>query len=261
MCLLFFAIDAHPNYRLIVAANRDEFYNRPTAKLQPWDDNPRVIAGKDLEKGGTWFGVTRQGRWAAVTNYRETDRSDAFRSRGALVSNYLFSDEAPSEYIGNLMPEADHYNGFNLVTGTLTEAMYFSNRELVAKPLQRGIFGLSNHLLDTPWPKVRSGKKDLANLVGQAYLGSDSLFSLLVDRTRAKDEDLPDSGVDIEWERLLSSAFISETEYGTRSSTTLLIKRNYRLELEERTYIGGENRNPDTYSSTAYDFNIDMAHA
>ena len=261
MCLLFFAINAHPDYRLIVAANRDEFYKRPTEKLHSWGGSSQVIAGKDLEKGGTWFGVTRQGRWAAVTNYRETDRPGAFRSRGMLVSNYLVSDEAPAEYIGSLVPEADLYDGFNLVAGTLAEAVYFSNRELTARPLRRGIFGLSNHLLDTPWPKVRSGKNDLANLVSQTHLNSDSLFSLLNDRTRAKDEDLPDSGMDIEWERLLSSAFISDTDYGTRSSTTLLIKKNYRLELEERTYSGGKDRGPDIYSSVAYGFNIDMAHA
>ena len=176
------------------------------------------------------------------------------------MSNYLISDETPAEYIDRLVPAADLYDGFNLVAGTLAEAMYFSNRELAARPLRRGIFGLSNHLLDTPWPKVRSGKKDLANLIDQAHLGCDSLFSLLNDRTRAKDEDLPDSGVEIEWERLLSSVFISDTDYGTRSSTTLLIKKNYRLELEERTYSGGKNRGPDIYSSVAYDFDIDMTH-
>ena len=257
MCLLFVAIDVHPDFRLIVAANRDEYYNRPTKKLQVWKQNPRIIAGTDLEKGGTWFGVTRQGRWAAVTNYMETKLLDEYRSRGILVRDYLNSDQTPSEFIGDLAPHAALYNGFNLVVGTLTEALYFSNRERVAKPLHKGIFGLSNHLLDTPWPKVSYGKQGLENLVRQAHPDSDSLFSILNDRQCAQDGNVPEPAADIEWDRLLSSAFISGNAYGTRSSTILMIKRDNRLKLEERTYSGEGNRSPGIYSSVTYELVAD----
>ncbi len=257
MCLLFLAIDTHPDYRLVAAANRDEFYDRPTSAAHRWAEHQGVIAGKDLEKGGTWFGVTRYGHWAAVTNYRESNDAKFETSRGALVSEYLTTYSTPDDYIASLAASADHYNGFNLVAGSLSHAVYFSNRERGVKPLQKGIYGLSNHLLDTPWPKVRTGKQNLENLLERDHLDADSLFSILCDQTRASNEDLPESGVSAEWEELLSSAFISGDTYGTRSSTILLVSRDNRLILEERTYAPAAPRNTDNYSSVAYEFDLE----
>jgi len=257
MCLLFLAIDTHPDYRLVAAANRDELYDRPTAAAHRWADHEDVIAGKDLEKGGTWFGVTTYGHWAAVTNYSETNDTQFETSRGGLVSEYLTSYSTPDDYVASLAASADCYSGFNLVAGSPFHTVYFSNREHGLKPLQRGIYGLSNHLLDTPWPKVRTGKQNLENLLERDHLDADSLFSILCDQTHASNEDLPESGVRTEWDKLLSSAFISGDAYGTRSSTILLVSRDNRLILEERTYAPAVPRNTDNYSSVAYEFDLE----
>lgn len=256
MCLLFFAIDCHSDYPLIVAANRDEYYDRPTHNLHIWKDAPYLIAGKDLHKGGTWFGVTKTGRWAAVTNYREPDQTAEARSRGDLVRNYLASNSSPSAYIDEIKSHALDYNGFNLVIGHLPQAFYFSNRHPEVKALSRGVYGLSNDVLDTPWPKVEHGKKGLAQLLRFENLSTDSLFSLLADRTTAPDNTLPSTGVSIEMERLLSPGFINGEVYGTRSSTALLINRNNRLKLEERSYYGAPDQSPDAYSSIAFEIEI-----
>jgi uncharacterized protein with NRDE domain len=257
MCLLFLALDAHPAYPLVVAANRDEFFDRPTRAMHRWTDHRRVVAGRDLRKGGTWFGVTNQGRWAAVTNYREPNADEGSLSRGALVSDYLISDAPPEDYVDALAAIADRCAGFNLVAGRGSHAAYFSNRENGVKTLAHGIYGLSNHLLDTPWPKVKTGKQSLVGLVTRGQLDVDSLFFILNDRTIAADEDLPESGVGIEWERLLSSAFVSGDAYGTRSSTICLVDRNNRLILEERTYGPTDTGGPNVYSSVAYEFDIE----
>lgn len=253
MCLLFFALDAHSDYPLVLAANRDEFYDRPTQGLHLWKDAPDLLAGRDLHKGGTWFGVTKTGRWAAVTNFREPGQKVEAKSRGILVSNFLVSDSSPLSYIDELIPDARKYNGFNLVVGDLQHAFYFSNRHTEAKTLGSGVFGLSNHFLDTPWPKVEKGKKKLLNLLHRENVNTDSLFSLLTDRTRASDEALPNTGVGIEMERLLSPGFINGEVYGTRSSTTLLINKNNRLKLEERSYYGAPDQSPDAYSSITFE--------
>lgn len=256
MCLLFFALKSHPDYRLIVAANRDEYYERPTRNLYIWQDEGWIVAGRDLDKGGTWFGVTPSGRWAGVTNYREsTSISDAW-SRGALVSTYLLSQQKPDAYIAEIAQTADEYNGFNLIVGDQEQVLYYSNRMPGTRHLRAGIYGLSNHLLDTPWPKVESGKTRLQMLLDHDDMNMDALFLLLGARSIAPDKALPDTGVAIEWERLLSSAFVSGDSYGTRSSTVLLIDRNNRLKLEERTFSGAANQTPGHYSSTTYEFDI-----
>ena len=154
MRLLFFGLNCHSDYPVVLAANRDEYYDRPTRRLHVWNDVPYLLAGRDLHKGGTWFGVTKTGRWAAVTNFRESGQNVEAKSRGTLVSNYLTSDSSPSAYLDELKPDAGNYNGFNLVVGDLNHTLYFSNRHAEPKILGSGVFGLSNHLLDTPWPKV-----------------------------------------------------------------------------------------------------------
>jgi uncharacterized protein with NRDE domain len=239
MCLILIAFDSHPDYSLIVAANRDEFYDRPTEAAAFWADMPAILAGRDLRAGGTWLGIDRRGRFAAVTNYRQGRReSPAVRSRGRLVSDYLLETAiAPRDHIDRVNREADLYNGFNLLAGDSHQLFYFSNREGRVRALAPGVYGLSNHLLDTPWPKVTATKNawnallqgDPAELVGD-------LFAVLADRSRPADHLLPASGVSTEWERLLSSAFIASSDYGTQSSTVVLIGRDGGVGFIERSF-------------------------
>ncbi len=225
MCLILAALDAHPDYALVVAANRDEFYDRPTAPAAFWPEHPRIFGGRDLRAGGTWLAVDRSGRFAAVTNYRQGEREPpAPRSRGLLVSDYLSSEVEASSYVARVEREGAAYNGFNLLAGGARELHWLSNREGRPRRLGPGIYGLSNHLLDTPWPKVTVGKSALSALLGgrEADLVS-GLFDLLSDKTQVPDDALPRTGIGFAWERLLSSAFIASAEYGTRSSTVVLV--------------------------------------
>jgi uncharacterized protein with NRDE domain len=241
MCLILLALDSHPDYSLIVAANRDEFYDRPTAPAAFWPDAPSVVAGRDLRAGGTWLGLDRRGRFAAVTNYRQGQREIAApRSRGELVRDFLLSDVEPGEYRRLVERDAALYNGFNLIAGTSRELGYFSNREGVPRALTPGVYGLSNHLLDSAWPKVASGKSALEALVrrGEPEL-IDALLDLLADRTRPADHLLPRTGIDEHWERLLSSAFIASETYGTRSSTVVLVGRDGKATFVERSFGAG----------------------
>lgn len=249
MCLILLALDSHPDYSLVVAANRDEFYDRPTAPAAFWSDAPAVLAGRDLRAGGTWLGIDRRGRFGAVTNYRQGQREPAGpRSRGHLVSDFLATETEPQAYIERVEREAELYSGFNLIVGDSREFLYFSNREGRRRTLAPGVYGLSNHLLDTAWPKVTSGKNALNALLqrGAPELIGD-LFALLSDRERPRDDLLPETGVGRDWERLLSTAFISTEEYGTRSSSVVLVGRDGFVVLVERSFgprgePGGEVR-------------------
>jgi len=241
MCLVLLALDTHPDYALVLAANRDEFYDRPTAPAAFWEDAPGVLAGRDLRAGGTWLGIDRLGRLAAVTNYRQGQReTPAPRSRGHLVSDYLTSQVDARAHVARVERDAGLYNGFNLICGDAGGLTYFSNREGPARALGPGVYGLSNHLLDSPWPKVTAGKNGLTALLstGGGELLS-SLFALLSDHRQVADDLLPRTGVSPEWERLLSSAFIASAEYGTRSSTVVLLGRDSRAQLVERTFGPG----------------------
>jgi uncharacterized protein with NRDE domain len=249
MCLVLLALDFHPRYSLVIAANRDEFYDRATAPAAFWADAPAVLGGRDLKAGGTWLGIDRRGRFAAVTNYRQGEREGATpRSRGHLVSEYLTGNVSAAEHVKRIQAQRDQYNGFNLLAGDSREVLYFSNREGTARRLGAGVYGLSNHLLDTPWPKVAAAKSSFGALLrsGAAEL-AEELFQLLSNRDRAKNEQLPSTGVGPEWERLLSSAFIASEQYGTRSSTVVLAGRDGRTVFIERSFgpggvAGGEVR-------------------
>lgn len=239
MCLILLAWQAHPNYPLVVAANRDEFYSRRTAAADFWRDAPGVLAGRDLEAGGTWFGVSRNGRFAALTNYRDPPNNIAGApSRGELVSRFLTGKQAPPDYLAELEAGAHRYNGFNLIFGDSAGLWCFSNCGEGEQALAPGIYGLSNHLLDTPWPKVARGKSAL-NTALQALPDEAPLFALLRDDHIAPDGALPRTGVSLEWERLLSSAFIRSPEYGTRSSTVLLRDLNGGVRFTEQGF--GQN--------------------
>jgi uncharacterized protein with NRDE domain len=257
MCLILLALDAHPDYSLIVAANRDEFYDRPTARATFWTDAPWVLAGRDLKAGGTWLGVDRRGRFAAVTNYRQGHREQAPRSRGHLVSDYLTGPTDGRAHIAGVERDAALYNGFNLIAGDPGALFYFSNREGDARELGPGVYGLSNHLLDSPWPKVTAGKSALTDLLAGGGKLTPSLFQLLSDRSQATDERLPQTGVTPEWERLLSSAFIASEGYGTRSSTVVLVGRDGVVRFEERSF--GPGAAPE--EAVTYEFVIDRSVA
>ncbi len=244
MCLILFAYRSHPEYELLLAGNRDEYYDRPTAPMAFWEDAPELLAGRDLAAGGAWFGVTRNGRFAAITNYRDpsTLRPDA-PSRGPLVSDYLRGRESAREYLQNLLPRAAVYNGFNLLLGDAEGLYYYSNRGGAPRALEPGLYGLSNHLLSTPWPKVERGIKGLAGLLREATEpDAAALLRLLEDRRRAPDHLLPNTGVDLEWERLLSPLFIESPSYGTRSSMVLRIDRQGWIEVTEKSWPEGRIR-------------------
>ena len=201
MCLILLAYDAHPLYRLILAANRDEFFSRPTAPAAFRDDSPQILAGRDLKEGGTWLGLTRTGRIAAITNYRDprSERKDA-PSRGGLVSGFLAGSMSVEEYLAFLKSEGTNFNGFNLIFGDMKRLCWFSNRGGEPQFLQPGIHGLSNHLLDTPWPKVSRGKEDLERIVAQGKnIEPDALFAILADRTIPRMTSFPTPAWGLNW--------------------------------------------------------------
>jgi uncharacterized protein with NRDE domain len=238
MCLILLALKHHPSYKLILAANRDEYYDRPSAPPAFWEDAPHVLAGKDLRGGGTWLGITKSGRIAAVTNYRDpSSHKTQTPSRGWLVRDYLLGTDDPVPYLERLRREGSMYNGFNLIVGNEEELYWYSNRGEKIISLTPGLHGISNRLLDTPWPKVVRGKEGLAHLLENHDGPSASkLFDLLGDRTPAPDGTLPDTGVGRDWERVLSSIYITSPTYGTRSSTLILIDRNNRVTFMDRTF-------------------------
>jgi uncharacterized protein with NRDE domain len=244
MCLILIAHGAHSDFPLVIAANRDEYYQRPTARAGFWQDHPHILAGRDLECMGTWLGVTRGGRFAALTNFRDPrERKADAPSRGQLVSDFLASDQEPLEYLGDVAMQARRYNGFNLLAGDTDGVFYFSSRTGSVQQLSPGIHGLSNHLLDTPWPKVERGKQRLqAALAGE--FDAEALLDLLHDREPAPESELPETGIGLELERVLSPALIVSPQYGTRASTAVLFSEDGSVSFAERTILPGGNTGP-----------------
>lgn len=237
MCLILLAWNRHPEYRLILAANRDEFHARPTSPAAWWGAPPGVLAGRDLAGGGTWFGVDRRGRWAAVTNFRDPAQPQRqHRSRGLLVRDFLAADAEPDAWLAAVATKADAYRAFNLLAGDRDRLACFESRGGHSRLLAPGIYGLSNALLDTPWPKVAAGKAALSRLLQAEEVAAEPLFTLLADRTPAPEGELPDTGIGRERERLLSPRFICSPDYGTRCSTLLLVGRDGRVEFRERRF-------------------------
>jgi len=248
MCLIAFAWDPRGPTTLLIVANRDEFYARPTAPADWWPDQPDVWAGRDLAAGGTWMGVTRQGRFAAITNYREAGRHDPNApSRGKLVSDFLTGDSSPATYVRQLARRAEPFNGFNLIVGELfgraPSLWYLSHRRgypaTSPEALAAGVYGLSNAVLDTPWPKVVRTTAALATLKA-TEARTPAYLQMLSDTAVADDAQLPSTGISLERERALSAAFIITPDYGTRAQTVLQATRDGRVEAAERSFDKAE---------------------
>lgn len=244
MCLILVAWRTHVDHPLVVAANRDEYYQRATASADFWPDHPQLLAGRDLEAGGTWMGITRTGRFAALTNFRDpASHQPNALSRGALVADFLSGDVSIDHYLDALKPA--RYNGFNLLLGDGEKLVAFSNVSGERHELAPGIHGLSNALLDTPWPKVGAGKTALEAALA-ALPNEAPLFHLLRDDTIHPDAQLPATGVPLEWERLLSAAFIRSPDYGTRCSTVVTVSAGDVVTFDELSWLpngmAGERR-------------------
>jgi uncharacterized protein with NRDE domain len=239
MCLILWANDCHPKYKLVLMANRDEFYARPTSPAAFWAECPSILAGKDEKEGGTWMGITTKGRWGALTNYREPfDHDPQAPSRGHLVQKYLESSITAENYMQNLLAEDQPYNGYSILAGTCNQIYYFSNREKVVREVDKGVHGLSNGLLDTPWPKVTKGKKALIAALRKVNLDVEDLFTIMADREPPADHELPHTGMSLELERMLAALHVeSETlGYGTRSTTIMLIDHRHKVQFWERSF-------------------------
>jgi uncharacterized protein with NRDE domain len=242
MCLILIAWRVHADYPLVVAANRDEFFARPTAPAAFWKEAPQVLAGRDLEAGGTWMGVTRNGRFAALTNFREPSQNrKGVPSRGGLVADFLTGDEAPHAYLERIAARGRLCNGYNLLVSDGESLWWSSNIGGAARRLEPGVYGVSNHLLDTPWPKVGAGKTALATAL-DGLPDDEALFALLQDDDIHPDAHLPQTGVPLDWERLLSSAFVKSPGYGTRGSTVLCVGNNGWASFDEQTWLPGAQR-------------------
>lgn len=264
MCLILFEWRPHAaeGRRFVAAANRDEFFHRPTARLQSWPRRPHIVAGMDHGASrdaqglpGTWMGMTRNGRFAALTNVRNPqERTPSPLSRGGLVSRFLANELPPAEYLLDVQARAHRYNGFNLLVGRLLgddpQLWWYSNRGKQApRKLTGGVYGLSNASLDTPWPKVVRGVSTFSVALAQSQPSSvpfNALFSLLEDDEPASDASLPTTGVPLEWERVLSPIFIATESYGTRSSTVASVMADGRIDVRERAFFQHENADDDT---------------
>lgn len=238
MCLLLVAHKSHARYPLIIAANRDELHARPALEAHFWDDEPSLMAGRDLEAGGTWLGLTKNGRFAAVTNYHERCiENRMFHSRGSLVTDFLLGEASPREYADDILQNGHRYQGFNLVFGALGDLYYCSNRRGGSDPLRPGIYGLSNHLLNDDSHKVKKGTEALMELLSRSErIATNDLFSLLSDREGAPDEGLSQGVSDLKGEHLYSPVFIVGSKYGTRCSTGILVSKEGKVIFSERSF-------------------------
>jgi uncharacterized protein with NRDE domain len=253
MCLIFLALKRHPLYKFVLAGNRDEFYKRRTAPASFWPEHTDIVGGRDLEAGGTWLAMRSNGRIGMVTNYRDPKNIDPNApSRGHLVSRYLETAIPVSEYVEQLQPAAKNYNGFNLLVGNPDELWYLSNYKNGFEVLREGTYGLSNHLLETPWPKVKRGKENFGKILASESVTEETLFNMLFDDMRAEDDQLPDTGIGLDRERALSAMFIKSPGYGTRCSTVILVDNNNNVSFKERVY----NIEDFSYSTNHFEFEI-----
>lgn len=241
MCLIAFAYKCDPTYKLLLIANRDEFYKRPTRKAQFWvDENlENILAGKDLEAGGTWMGVHKTtGVWCALTNYRDLKKHDPDApSRGNITLNFLKENLSPNQYANDISSGSKKFNGYNLLMGNLDEVYHYSNISDELTKTEPGVHGLSNALLNSPWPKVNRSKRRLNELIKNQDYDIEDLFSILQDEEKAPIQELPDTGLSLEMEKTISPVFIKTDGYGTRCSTVLMIDFENNITFLERRFI------------------------
>jgi len=254
MCLITFAYNIHPTYRFILAANRDEFYARPTSPAGWWEDHPNILGGRDLEAMGTWMGINRNGRFAAVTNYRDIRniKPDA-KTRGDLPTDFLKGSETPESYVRRIHEQGDQYNGFNLIVMD-DEMSYGSNYGEETYDLNFGLYGLSNALLDDPWPKVEKAKADL-NLLIQKDFSIQDLLEIMSNAQTYPDETLPDTGLDYVREKALSAICIATPDYGTCCTTALRIDYDGNVEFMEKSLPVGDRKD----QIVSYTFKIEKS--
>jgi len=254
MCLIFLSLNNHPKYKLVIAANRDEFYTRKTAPAHFWNDHPEIIGGRDLEASGTWMAMNKNGRIAMVTNYRDpANINPNAPSRGKLVSDFLLSDLSGPDYLLDVSHHGKKYNGFNLIVGTPDELYYYSNYKEGVEKVGSGIHGLSNHLLDTTWPKVVRGKSIFDKQIQTKEIIPNRLFEFLYDQEQAPVDQLPNTGIGLEREKALSSMFIKTKGYGSRCSTVVLIDKENRVSYSERVY----DVETFEYKTQTFEFSVD----
>ena len=255
MCTVLFSFKTHSDYPLILASNRDEFYERPTTPAAFWDEDSDLLAGRDLKECGTWLGITKTGRIATLTNFRApaSMRDDA-PTRGKLVSNFLLSGNNPETYFDDMQFKAHEYNGFNLIFGYVSALYYFSNKDHGScRKVEPGLYGVSNDLLDTPWPKVDRGKKLLSDVIARGEsVTAESIFDVLADSFQPDDSLLPDTGVGLKWERILSPLFVQSPVYGTRFSTVIMVDTKNRVSFTERAF----QSRPDQYTERTFEFTL-----
>jgi uncharacterized protein with NRDE domain len=250
MCLILFAWRQHAEYPLIVIANRDEYYARPSRDAHWWDDAD-IFGGRDLEAGGTWLGVDRRGRFAAVTNVREPGSMQAGkRTRGELTRDFLAGADDAETYLRRLHPRSQDYAGFNLLLGDAQALWFYSNREQVIHGIEAGVHGISNGRFDEPWPKLKSGRDELAAALGGA-IEHERLLEILTDHRIAEDHELPSTGVALDIERLLSSRFIRSPGYGTRACSVVTFDRAQGVEFSEQNYTDAEHAGARVHESFA----------
>ena len=234
MCLIVFAWRPTHAQPLILAANRDEFYARPTLPLAQWEEAPQIYAGRDLEAGGTWLGINADGRFAALTNIREPGKPPGRRSRGELVAGFLNNELAIDEYLRGIAARSADYGGFNVLVGDREQLHFLNGNDPAQRRLEAGIYGVSNAGLDTPWPKLVKAKAALSDHLDNP--DPEALFGFLSDHAPAPDAELPSTGVGLATEKLLSSVFIASPNYGTRASTVLLVNADGSRRLIERSF-------------------------
>jgi len=245
MCLIAFSYKTHPKYKLIVATNRDEFYKRPTRPAQFWIDEgqPQLLAGKDLKANGTWIGISKNGKWGALTNFRDLSNihEDA-PTRGTLVLDFLKSAEPANEYLQNLVGSTQDYNGFNLLIGDTDKLYHYSNESQQISEIEPGIHGVSNALLDTSWPKLDYAKRNLQHVLSGETFEKEDLFQILKNPEKAADDQLPSTGLSYELEKAISPVFIKTENYGTLCSTLLMIDYEGNAEFTERRYDSASSK-------------------
>ncbi len=253
MCLLLISYKSHPEFKLIVAANRDEFYNRPALKAGYWQEDNNILAGKDLLGGGTWLGITKQGKFAAITNYRDmSDIKPDAPTRGDLTLKFLSENISAEEYGKKISENASDYNGYNLIFGNIEDMFYYSNKSLKLLKLTPGIYGLSNHLLDTPWPKVKKSKLSFSEVLNSGDVTPNDIFKILSDSSIPADDSLPNTGLSPEIERAVSPVFVQTPLYGTRCSTVIFWNNNDEISFVEKSLTSEDKQ----WITSSYNFKI-----